>query len=215
MDDAKTWDLIHQERAAMADTLAALATDQWSEPSACAPWSVQVTAGHILLGAEQTPAKFMKRMAANGFRFNRMMDRDSRRAGALPRHEIVERLRATTTTTNHPPAPIMTMLGEIVVHSEDIRRPLGIVGEVNPEAIIACLDMYKVASFPTGTKKRIGGLRLVATDVDWEHGAGPEVTGTGLSLLVAMTGRPAGLDGLSGEGIRTLTDRMIPTPIAS
>jgi len=28
-------------------------------------------------------------------------------------------------TTNHPPAPVMAMLGEILVHGEDIRRPPG------------------------------------------------------------------------------------------
>jgi hypothetical protein len=67
--------------------------------------------------------------------------------------------------------------------------------------------MYKVASFPVGTKKRIAGLRLRATDVDWSHGDGPEVTGPGLSLLVAMTGRPGGLDALSGEGLATMRSR--------
>jgi uncharacterized protein (TIGR03083 family) len=210
MDDAKTWDLIHRERAAMADTLAALEPHQWKEPALCDGWTVQITAGHILVGAEQTPAKFMKRMAANGFRFNRMMDRDSRRAGTLAPDEIIERLRATTSTTNRPPAPVMTMLGEIVVHGEDIRRPLGITSDVTPESVTACLEMYQDASFPVGTKKRINGLRLVATDVDWAHGAGPEVTGTGLALLTAMTGRAAGLRDLDGGGLTTLRERMAP-----
>ena len=93
------------------------------------------------------------------------------------------------------------MLGEIVVHSDDIRRPLGLPNDVDREALIACLEMYKSASFPIGTKKRIDGLRLVATDVDWTHGTGPEVTGPGLALLAAMTGRAAGLSDLGGEGI--------------
>ncbi|MDP9463975.1 MAG: maleylpyruvate isomerase family mycothiol-dependent enzyme, partial [Actinomycetota bacterium] len=211
MDDTRTWNLIHQERVAMADTLAALTPGQWAEPSLCGGWSVQVAAGHIVVGAEQTPTRFLKRMAANGFRFNTMMDRDARRVGALPPAEIIDRLRARVTTTNRPPAPVMTMLGEIVVHGEDIRHPLGLGSDSSQEAIAACLEMYTGAGFPVGTKKRISGLRLVATDTDWKHGAGPEISGPGSSLLLAMTGRPAGLDGLAGEGLATLRRRMMPT----
>jgi len=73
--------------------------------------------------------------------------------------------------------------------------------------LIACLEMYKNASFPVGTKKRIDGLRLVATDVDWSHGTGPEVTGPAMSMVMAMTGRAAGLDELGGEGLATLRRR--------
>jgi hypothetical protein len=102
------------------------------------------------------------------------------------------------------------MLGEIVVHSGDIRYPLGQPNGVNPEALIACLDMYKAQQFPTGAKKRVEGLRLVATDLGWSYGSGPEVTGPGLSLLLAMTGRPAVLVDLSGTGVDTLQSRMGP-----
>src|SRR2546423_2956374 len=125
MDKAKTWDLIHRERAAMADTLAELQPSQWAEPSLCAGWSVHLAAAHILAGAEQTPMKFITGMPGSGFRFNTMMDRKARQLGALPPAEIIERLRARTATTNGPPAPAVTMLGEIVVHTGDILYPLG------------------------------------------------------------------------------------------
>jgi hypothetical protein len=71
--------------------------------------------------------------------------------------------------------------------------------------------MFSGANFPVGTKKRISGLRLVATDVAWTHGAGAEVSGPGISLLMAMTGRRAGLEGLSGDGLATLRNRMPTT----
>jgi uncharacterized protein (TIGR03083 family) len=210
MDDAATWKLIHRERAAMADTLSTLTPAQWTTPSLCGGWSVRETAAHIVLGSEQTTPHFMARMAASGFRFNHMMDRDARRTGLQPPDELIARLRACVTTTNHPPAPVKTMLGEIVVHSDDIRRPLGLAGDTSPDAIVACLEMYKAASFPLGTRKRIEGLRMVATDLDWSHGQGPEVTGPGMPMLMAMTGRASGLDGLAGEGLATLRGRMTP-----
>lgn len=207
-DNATTWKLIHAERAAVADTLDGLTAEQWAAPALCAGWSVKDTAAHILIGAEQTGPSFLKGMVANGFRFNVMMDRGVERLGALDTTEIIGRLRARTTTTNHPPAPVMAMLGEIVVHGEDIRRPLGLSEEPAPDAVVACLDMYKAAGFPVGGKKRVVGLRMVATDADWTFGDGPEVSGPAASLLLAMTGRPAGMDGLAGEGLPTFSSRV-------
>ncbi|MCU1501702.1 MAG: hypothetical protein JWM12_1056, partial [Ilumatobacteraceae bacterium] len=142
IDERTAWRLIHAERATFADVLAALTPEQWAAPSLCHGWSVQQTAGHIVAGAEQTRRRFVGHMAANAFRFNVMIDRDARRAGAAPPVELVERLRSRTTTTNHPPAPVTTMLGEIVVHAQDICQPLGLVTRTSPEAVSACLEMY-------------------------------------------------------------------------
>jgi uncharacterized protein (TIGR03083 family) len=208
MDDATTWKLIHGERAATADMLATLTPDQWSQPSLCSGWTVQMTAGHIVQGAEQTTGSFMSGMLASGFRFNAMMDRQARTLGALPTTEIIQRLSARTTTTNKAPAPVATMLGEVVTHTEDITRPLGLDHRPQPDAVVACLDLYKKANFPVGAKKRIAGLHLKATDVDWIYGDGPEVSGPALSLVMIMTGRAAGLDGVEGAGVADLRSRM-------
>ena len=129
-DNATTWRLIHSERVALAATLEGLSSQQWKAASLCAGWSIHLAAAHVLAGAEQTGPRFMAGMAASGFRFNSMVGRDVSRLGALNPKELVQRLRARTTTTNHPPAPVMAMLGEVVVHGEDIRRPLGL--EVEP-----------------------------------------------------------------------------------
>ena len=209
-DDPATWSMIHTERAALSEDLAELSPEQWDTPSLCSGWTIRLAAGHVVAGAEQTPANFAKGMAKNGFRFNTMIDRDAHAFGTLTPPQIIERLRLRTTTTNRPPAPVMAMLGEVVVHREDILRPLGRRGTPSPEAVNACLDMYTGASFPVGGKKRIRGLQLVATDTGWSHGEGPEVSGPGLALVLAMTGRGAGLDELSGEGAAVLRTRVHP-----
>jgi uncharacterized protein (TIGR03083 family) len=214
MDDAKIWALIHAERAGLADSLASLTPAQWAEPSLCGSWSVQVAAAHVVVGAEQSTGAFVKGMVGNAFRFNTMVDGQARRVGAAAPSELIERLRARTTTTNRPPAPVVTMLGEIVVHGEDIRRPLGLHGDVAPEAVKMCLDLFAHANFPVGGKKRMDGLRFVATDVSWSEGTGPEVTGSGLALLMAITGRRTGTDGLTGQGLAKLEQRM-PSRVAA
>jgi uncharacterized protein (TIGR03083 family) len=207
-DDTQTWAMIHAERKALAATIEGLTPAQWGTASLCERWTVGLLAAHVLAGAEQTQGRFLTGMVATGFRFSALMDRDARRRGQLSPQQIADRLRQRTTTTNHPPAPVMAMLGEVVVHGEDIRRPAGLPGAVAADAANACLEMYTSASFPVGGKKRIRGLRLVATDTGWSYGAGPQVSGPALSLLLAMTGRAPGLDELSGDGAAVLGQRL-------
>jgi uncharacterized protein (TIGR03083 family) len=207
MSTHQTWTYIHAERAAMADTWTGLSADQWTTSSWCQGWSVQDTAGHILAAAEQTPFNFYKEMAAAGFRFNVFADRAAKRLGTLSTPELVDRLRARTATTNHPPAPVIAMLGEIVVHGEDIRRPLGLRHRYAEGALVAVADNYKKTNLLIGSKRRIAGLRLRATDCDWAHGDGPEVSGPLASLILAMAGRTGAHHDLDGDGLPILEAR--------
>ncbi len=207
MSAHQTWTYIHAERAAMADTWTGLSGDQWTTSSWCQGWTVQDTAGHILAAAEQTPFNFYKEMASAGFRFNVFTDRAARRLGTLSPLELVDRLRARTATTNHPPAPVIAMLGEIVVHGEDIRRPLGLRHRYAEGALVAVADNYKKTNLLIGSKRRIAGLRLRATDCDWVHGEGPEVSGPLASLILAMAERTGAHADLDGEGLSILKAR--------
>jgi uncharacterized protein (TIGR03083 family) len=207
-DDTKTWSLIHAERVKLAHTIEGLSKEQWRTPSLCAGWNVGAMAAHLLSSAEQTPGHFMGGMLTSGFSFNKMMQRDIDARAGLTAQQIADRLRQRTTTTNKPPAPTAAMLGEVVVHGEDLRRPLGLTAPLSADAANACLAMYTKASFPVGGKKRIHGLRLVSTDTGWSYGTGPEVSGPAMSLLLAMTGRPVGLDDLSGDGAPMLGQRL-------
>jgi uncharacterized protein (TIGR03083 family) len=207
VNTTETWQHIHAERAALADTLEGLGPEQWSAGSWCDGWSVHVTAGHVLAAAEQTVPNFYKEFVLAGFRFDVFADRAARRLAEVPPEDLVRRLRARTTTTNHPPAPVVVMLGEIVVHGEDIRRPLGIAHEVPADSLTAVADNYVKTNLLLGAKRRIAGLRLRATDVDWAHGDGPEVNGPLTSLILAMSGRTPALGDLDGEGLGVLTGR--------
>ena len=154
------WRHIHTERSAMADTWSDFSDEQWATPSWCAGWSVKDTAGHVLAAAEQTQPNFFKEMVAAGFRFNVFTDRAAKHLGALSPSELVRRLRARTTTKNHPPAPIVAMLGEIIVHGEDIRRPLALTHQPAEDALVAVADNYKKTNLLIGSKRRVTGLGL-------------------------------------------------------
>jgi uncharacterized protein (TIGR03083 family) len=207
MKTQEIWTYIHSERSDLADTLGGLAPDQWSGASWCDGWTIQETTGHVVAAAEQTFPNFYKELAQAGFRFNVFTARGATRTAEASPDELVRRLRARTTTTNHPPAPVMAMLGEIVVHGEDIRRPLGLSHRSPEAALVAVADTWKKSNLLIGAKRRISGLRLRATDTEWSHGEGPEVFGPLQSLILAMTGRKGSHTDLSGEGLSVLASR--------
>jgi uncharacterized protein (TIGR03083 family) len=207
MKSDETWKYIHAERVAMADTWTELSPGQWATSSWCTGWSVQETAGHILSAAEQTPLNFYRELISARFRFNVFTERGAKRLGAVGPDELVRRLRARITTTNHPPAPVMAMLGEIVVHGEDIRRPLGLHHDAPEAALVAVADSWKNSNLLIGSKRRIAGLRLRATDAGWNHGTGPEVVGPMTSLVAAMGGRQGAHADLTGDGLAILAGR--------
>ena len=175
--------------------------------SGCEGWSIQKTVGHLVAAAEQTRLNSVREIAAAKFNFDAFAEKGAARTGAARTEELIRRLRARTTTTNGPPAPPVAMLGEIVVHGDDVRRPLGIANRSPEAALIAIADGWKNSNFVIGSKRRIEGLRLRATDASWSHGEGPEVSGPLQSLVLAMTGRRASHHDLSGDGLSVLAAR--------
>lgn len=192
----------------MAETLDSLSAEQWDVASWCEGWSVHETVGHVVAAAEQTPLNFYRELIAAGLKFDVFTERGVARLATVAPEELIRRLRARTTTTNHPPAPVMAMLGEIVVHGDDIRRPLGLAHQSPEIALLAVADSWKNSNLLIGSKRRISGLQLRATDVEWVHGDGPEVSGPLQSLILAMTGRKGSHQDLSGEGLSILASRV-------
>jgi uncharacterized protein (TIGR03083 family) len=198
------WSTVAAERGALAADLADLPDRQWETPSLCDGWTVREVLAHQTGTASMTPSKFFARFAAAGFNFPRFSDREiQRHLGDSPQATLAE-FRDKQHSTSAPPGPKVSWLGEVIVHSEDIRRPLGISHTYPTAAVRQVLDFYKTSNTLIGTKRRIADLRLTATDDDWSHGEGPAVEGRLVDLLVAATGRAAACDSLSGDGVSTL-----------
>jgi uncharacterized protein (TIGR03083 family) len=205
---ADPWPLIHGERTALADDLEKIQDTDWQTPSLCAEWSVRDVFGHIIATAKMTQIKFFVGLARSGFKFNAMTARNvSRETAGTPAEELAS-FRSLIGATTHPPGPVEAMVGEAIIHSEDIRRPLGIKRDYPMEAVIRVGDFYKNSNLIVGAKSRITGLQLAASDAEWSTGSGPAVHGPMLSLLLAMTGRSAAVQDLSGDGIETLRSRF-------
>jgi uncharacterized protein (TIGR03083 family) len=201
------WKNIHTERSNLIDTFTVFTTEQWSAPSLCDGWSIQEVAGHLVGGAEQTPANFFIELAQAGFKFDVFTDRGAKKNAAAGPTEIVRRLQARTTTMNHPPGPASAMLGEVIVHGADIRRPLQLRYDYPPAALVEVANSWKNSNIIIGAKRRIAGVRLKANDVEWTNGEGPEVVGPMIAIVLAMSGRKDAHRDLSGEGLATLAGR--------
>jgi uncharacterized protein (TIGR03083 family) len=136
-----------------------------------------------------------------------MVAADAKRCGSGDPSNLAALMRAGALRRNHPPGPLTAMLGEAVVHGEDIRRPLGVSREIPEETLVTVAEFYKGSNLLIGAKRRISGLRLEATDASWTNGDGPEVSGPLVSLVLAMTGRRGAYADLSGGGVATLAAR--------
>jgi len=201
------WGIVHGERKALAADLKPLDENQWTTPSLCGEWTVRDVLAHMTATAKTTPATFFPKMLANGFSFSRMQAKNVSAERGTSTADTLARFVAVETSVKHPPGPVDSWLGESIVHAEDIRRPLGLHREYPMDAVVQVADFYKNSNLIIGTKRRIEGLTLRATDTEWSHGAGPEVSGPMLDLLMAMTGRKAADSQLTGEGVATLRAR--------
>lgn len=201
------WPTIHAERAALADDLANLSAEQWATPSLCDSWNIHQVLAHQVATATMSPLGFLAKLAAAGFSFQKMSHKDVAANSAGGPAATLAAFQAAQTSKSSPPGPADSWLGECLVHSEDIRRPLGIKRAYPMAAVLRTLDFYKKSNLIVGAKKRIEGLQLRATDGSWTHGEGALVEGPALSLLLATVGRKQVLDDLTGPGVDILRGR--------
>lgn len=201
------WPTIRAERKGLATDLRALSDTDWAKPSLCGQWTVRDVLAHMISTATMTPPAFFGKMIASGFSFDKVQEQGiAAHLGTSPAGTLAG-FEAVLTSVKHPPGPGDSWLGETIVHSEDIRRALGIKHEYPTAAVVQVADFYKGSNLLIGAKRRIDGLTLRATDAEWSHGIGPEVSGPVLSLVLAMTGRKTADDDLAGDGVTALRTR--------
>lgn len=201
------WPTIHAEREALAADLASLTDDQWATQSLCSEWDVHDVLAHQLSAAKMTPPKFLARFAAAGFNFDRFAGRQVAQEGVGGPAATMAAFRAASSRETAPPGPKETWLGEVFVHGEDIRRPLGIARDYPQAQVVRALALYAKSNTIIGGRDRVAGLTLKATDIDFSVGDGQPVEGPAISLLLAASGRKSALADLVGPGVEVMRSR--------
>lgn len=204
---ADLWPLIHRERAALADDLSELTEERWATPSLCAGLTVREVLAHLTSSASLNGLRWLAGVIRCRFDFDAQVAMRLAEQMGTSGADTLARFRGIVESTTSPPLPKPAILGEAIVHGEDIRRPLGIVSARPIAALTLVADYYRGSDQVVVARSRIQGLNLQATDGPFASGAGPLVRGSTLALIMAMTGRSAHLDELTGDGVEILRER--------
>ncbi|MFN8019658.1 MAG: maleylpyruvate isomerase family mycothiol-dependent enzyme [Acidimicrobiales bacterium] len=203
-------DLVWEQSVRLADLLDEIDDADLVHPSLCEGWAVRDVIGHMLLG-HTTP---MPQMLGLVLTYKGNVDKGSfekskELAASLAPDELRQRWRAVA--EGHVTKGITKLIPkkegflDHFVHEQDIRRPLGMTPPTDEGRLRPALEAAVSLKGPMfAPAKRVHGLRLEATDVDWSHGAGPTVRGTAEALIMAAAGRSVALADLDGDGVARL-----------
>jgi uncharacterized protein (TIGR03083 family) len=200
--------LAQDERADLAAFLAMLSPQQWQAPTLCAQWRVRDVVAHVVSYDELGARGLLAHAVRGRFLPSRV------NAVALRRYRTCSPEQLLKLLTAHlQPRGLTAALGgrvalvEGLIHHQDIRRGLELPRAIPPERLLVALRWALIGP-DIGGLWRIRGVRVVAADIGFSAGAGPEVRGAAEPLLMAIAGRRGVVGELSGPGLGKLAGRI-------
>ncbi len=204
LDTEQTWPVIEQQRLAIADLLDGLTAEQWESTSLCAGWRIRDVAAHLTtVGQPPSPASLLVDGVRARGSFHRLNTLATKRRALRPTEQLVYDLRADAASRKVPVVSnTRNVLFDLLVHGQDIAVPLEMDLPMPPKAAAAGATRVWAMGWPFWAKRRLRGMRLTATDVEWSVGSGADISGPIRGLLLLLTGRtPTAVSLLSGEGV--------------
>ncbi len=215
MQRDEKWAVIGNQRRVLADLLDTLDEVEWNQPSLCAEWRVRDVAAHIAL-TPQSPG--ILRILGMGLRERGDFDAVNRdlavgHAGR-PSAELVSELRRLSDSRRKPAITTLdNLLFDTLVHVQDVAVPLDRTVAMPLEAAHEGAERVWRMGWPFWARRRLRGLRLSATDVEWTAGEGVDVRGPVQALLLLLTGRTGtALPQLTGPGVQRLAEEGAGPP---
>lgn len=201
-------ELARAERTDLAQFLHTLTPQQWDAPTLCTEWRVRDVVAHVISYDVLSPVRLVGRFLQGARQRKSPNSIGVEKAASLTQVEVLSRFEAHLTPTGLT-AGFHGAIGltDALIHHQDIRRALGQPRMVPAERLHPALA-FALRSPRLPAKRLVGGLRLVATDLDWVNGDGPEVRGTAEALLMAIAGRHGITTELDGPGVQVLHRRL-------
>jgi uncharacterized protein (TIGR03083 family) len=204
-----TWEMVEAEQRECAALFRSVTGDEWQVETLCAGWTVRDMLIHVASAVTTDPAHTVRTIrlrndvhAMNQAVIDAWKDRDPDRLIAKLERNRVPSLGQRVLGTGYA-------LRAMLIHQQDVRRPLGRPRQLDPDRARAVLDgILDGAGGNIGSVERGKGLRVVSDDIDWSHGDGPEVRGSAEALIMALAGRSSALGDLVGPGVTDLTGRF-------
>jgi uncharacterized protein (TIGR03083 family) len=209
-------ELIRTEREALIELLETLSPEEWATQSLCDRWTVKAVAAHLAYASAMPPQRMVVELVRARGSINRMIGDCGVRDGERPVPVILGQLRYNAKQDVKPMGmPKVAALADAVVHQLDVRRPLGRARKIPEEAFRRAATFFAGTAFPGSlvvggnVRKRVAGLKLVADEVEWSYGEGPEVHGSSEAMLLMLAGRPINDEELTGPGASELYGRLL------
>jgi len=211
VDSERLFAAIANERRQIATLIDGLDDTQLATPSLCAGWDVKTVAAHLACSVTDGISVAMRRALHRGS-LGRAIDELARYRAQVPAAEIVTILRQRADYPLSPPVfgPVAPY-ADILIHGGDIRIPLSLAFEPDPQQVAVALD-FLTGPWPFGFVPlfRMRGISLHGTDIDRSWGKGAEIRGPAAALMMAVSGRTALLGNLDGPGLPLLRQRLLP-----
>jgi uncharacterized protein (TIGR03083 family) len=209
MSSDEIFAMIAEERRALAGLLDGLSDAQWETPSLCEGWRVREVVAHLAMPFSASLLRIGFRVILKRGDFNKVADEWARQEKRSNK-DLVAALRANAEHRFTPPGGGPEMpLTDVMAHTQDIVRPLGITHPARAEPAAVALEALASPKGQAFFGGSIGeGLSFVSTDTGWRNGTGEEVRGTAAALICSLGRRTAALGELSGEGAPLLRERI-------
>lgn len=193
------------ERTDLADLLVTLTPEQWEAQSLCVDWRVRDVVAHVISFDVSLLGMVRRAVRGRSVHINQVGVDE---LASLSTGQLLDRLRV-----HLRPQGLAASFGgrlallDVTIHHQDIRRPLGLPRDIPTDRLRQVLD--GVVCSPELPGRRIArGVRLIATDLEWSHGSGPEVLGPAEAVLMAVAGRWSAVGELAGPGQPLVASRI-------
>lgn len=209
MDRRTLWDTVVAQRLALAEHLRTFTSAEWSTPSLCEGWTVKDVAAHVISSPQLTwPATLAVLPSIVRHGYHGAILRDGQRRGHAPVEQLLADYERWAPVRRGPAAVTrVEALLDVLVHTQDILRPVGRQHPVPIDAAVVAADRCLLLAPMLGSRRTLRRVRLVAADADWAHGRGPAVTGPMEELLMVCAGRSPDLARIRGDGVRLVASR--------
>jgi uncharacterized protein (TIGR03083 family) len=176
--------LVADSYARLADTLEQLDPDVWDSPSLCEGWRVREVIAHVTMAARLTVEQFGAELAAVSGDFQLLSDTIATRDSALPIAEHLANLRSPVLAAWQPPGGgEIGALNHAVVHGLDVTNALQLPRACSEATAQVILDSLTEGGVGARFGVDLEGLRLEATDLDWNWGDGRAVSASAAELI--------------------------------
>lgn len=196
-------------RRLLADFFDDLNEDQLDTRSLCEAWTVREVLGHLVMPLTGSLSGFLLQVLRARGSIDRASAAVARDLSRRPLNELTSLLRDKAhEQVKAPGVGPMGQMADGCVHLRDCARPLDLPDDVSLDDWRMLLDWLPAGIPGLMPKRRVEGLRLVATDQEWSWGAGQEITGPSEALAMAVTGRSVALADLRGAGVDALRGQL-------